>query len=66
MTVHKAIYGIDPILYEKINLQDMSDRGKRTLVLFDESDQAAVAIRSAIIDQSIENNNALKGYDGYL
>lgn len=66
MTVHKAIYGIDPILYEKINLQDMSDRGKRTLVLFDESDQAAVAIRSAIIDQSIKNNNALKGYDGYL
>ena len=66
MTVHKAVYGIDPILYEKIRLQDMADRNKRTLILFDESDQAAMAIRSAIIDQSIKGLKSLKGYNGYL
>jgi len=66
LTVHKAVYGIDPILYEKIRLQDMADRNKRTLVLFDESDQAATAIRSAIIDQSIRGSKSLKGYNGYL
>ena len=66
MTVHKAVYGIDPILYEKIRLQDMADRNKRTLILFDESDQAALAIRSAIIDQSIKGPKSLKGYNGYL
>lgn len=66
MTVHKAVYGIDPILYEKIRLQDMADRNKRTLILFDESDQAAMAIRSAVIDQSIKGLKSLKGYNGYL
>ena len=66
MTVHKAVYGIDPILYEKIRLQDMAERNKRTLILFDESDQAAMAIRSAIIDQSIKGLKSLKGYNGYL
>lgn len=66
MTVHKAVYGIDPILYEKIRLQDMADRNKKTLILFDESDQAAMAIRSAVIDQSIKGLKSLKGYNGYL
>lgn len=66
MTVHKAIYGIDPILYDKIRLQDMAERGKRTLILFDESDQAAVAIRAAIIDQAMKGTRSLKGYKGYL
>ena len=55
MTVHKAMYGIDPILSEKIYLQDLAEKNKKTLILFDESDQAAVAMRTAIIDQSIEN-----------
>lgn len=70
MTVHKAIYGIDPILSEKIYLQDFAEKNKKTLILFDESDQAAVAMRSAIIDQSIENAGVskrfAKGYNGYL
>ncbi len=70
MTVHKAMYGIDPILSEKIRLENFSERNKRTLILFDESDQAAVAMRSAIIDQSIENAGGskrfAKGYNGYL
>ena len=70
MTVHKAMYGIDPILSEKIRLQDMAEKNKRTLILLDESDQAAVAIRNAIIDQSIENAGGSKrfarGYNGYL
>ena len=70
MTVHKAMYGIDPILSEKIYLQDMAEKNKKTLILFDESDQAAVAIRNAIIDQSIENAGGskrfAKGYNGYL
>ena len=70
MTVHKAMYGIDPILSEKIYLQDIAEKNKRTLILFDESDQAAVAMRTAIIDQSIENAGGskrfAKGYNGYL
>ena len=70
MTVHKAMYGIDPILSEKIYLQDIADKNKKTLILFDESDQAAVAIRTAIMDQSIENAGGskrfAKGYNGYL
>lgn len=70
MTVHKAMYGIDPILSEKIRLQDIAEKNKKTLILFDESDQAAVAMRAAIIDQSIENAGGIKrfakGYNGYL
>ena len=70
MTVHKAMYGIDPILSEKIYLQDMAEKSKKTLILFDESDQAAMAMRTAIIDQSIENAGGskrfAKGYNGYL
>jgi hypothetical protein len=70
MTVHKAMYGIDPILSEKIYLQDIAEKNKKTLILFDESDQAAVAMRTAIIDQSIEkaggSKRFAKGYNGYL
>lgn len=70
MTVHKAMYGIDPILSEKIRLADFSDKKKKTLILFDESDQAATAIRSTIIDQAIESSGGsrrfAKGYNGYL
>ncbi len=70
MTVHKAMYGIDPILSEKIRLQDMAEKNRRTLILFDESDQAAIAIRDTIITQSIDNaggsNRFAKGYNGYL
>lgn len=70
MTVHKAMYGIDPILSEKIYLQDIAEKNKKTLILFDESDQAAVAMRTAIIDQSIDNAGGskrfAKGYNGYL
>ena len=70
MTVHKAMYGIDPILGEKISLHDITEKGKRTLILLDESDQAAIAMRNAIIDQAIESsggrNRFSKGYNGYL
>lgn len=70
MTVHKAMYGIDPILSEKIYLQDIAEKNRKTLILFDESDQAAVAMRTAIIDQSIDNAGGskrfAKGYNGYL
>ena len=38
MTVHKAMYGIDPILSEKIRLQDMAEKNKRTLILLDEQE----------------------------
>lgn len=69
MTVHKAMYGIDPILTEKIQLANFADK-KKTLILFDESDQAAVSMRNAIIDQAIENAGGnkrfAKGYNGYL
>lgn len=70
MTVHKAVYGIDPILSDKIHIDNFSDKNKKTLILFDESDQAAIAIRNVIIEQSIKNNGGDKrfgkGYDGYL
>lgn len=70
MTVHKAMYGIDPILGEKINFQDITEKGKETLILLDESDQAAIAMRNAIIDQAIESSGGSKrfskGYNGYL
>ena len=70
MTVHKAMYGFDPILSEKIYLQDFGNNKKNTLILFDESDQAAIAMRNTIIEQAIENNGGAKrfakGYNGYL
>ena len=70
MTVHKAMYGIDPIIDEKVTIANFSQKGKQTLILFDESDQAAIAMRNAIIDQSIDsiwgNKKFAKGYNGYL
>jgi len=70
MTVHKAMYGIDPIIDEKVSISNFSQKGKKTLILFDESDQAAIAMRNAIIDQSIDgaigNKRFAKGYNGYL
>ena len=70
MTVHKALYGIDPILYEKSQLTEFPEQNKRTLILFDESDQSAQATRGVIIDQAIEGNGGNKrfanGYNGYL
>ena len=70
MTVHKAMYGIDPIVDEKVNISNFSQKGKKTLILFDESDQAAIAMRNAIIDQSIDstagNKRFAKGYNGFL
>ena len=70
MTVHKAMYGIDPILSDKIKMSDLPKKDKRTLILFDESDQAAIAMRDTIIDQSIDNGGGQKryanGYNGYL
>lgn len=68
MTVHKAMYGIDPILSEGINIKDFCD--KKTLILFDESDQAAVAMRDVIIEQACKKSQGFgkysKGYLGYL
>lgn len=70
MTVHKAMYGIDPIVTEKISLHNITEKDQRTLVLFDESDQAAIAMRNTIIEQAIENSGGnkcfAKGYNGYL
>lgn len=70
LTVHKAMYGIDPIIEEKINISKFTQKNKRTLILFDESDQAAVAMRNTIIDQSMEevtgNQRLSRGYNGYL
>lgn len=69
MTIHKAMYGIDPLLSEKIHLGDFTEN-KKTLIIFDESDQAAVAMRHIIIDKAIANasGNAryATGYNGYL
>ncbi|WP_455590727.1 hypothetical protein [Bacteroides sp.] len=69
MTVQKAMLGIDPILTEKITLSDFT-KGKKTLIVFDESDQAAMAMRDTIIGQAIgergNNKRFAKGYSGYL
>lgn len=68
MTVHKAMLGIDPILSESVSIRDFCD--KKTLILFDESDQAAVAMRDIIIGQACRKsagfNKYGKGYHGYL
>lgn len=68
MTVHKAMLGIDPILSESVSIKDFCD--KKTLILFDESDQAAVAMRDVIITQACRKsagfNKYGKGYHGYL
>lgn len=68
MTVHKAMLGIDPILSENVSIRDFCD--KKTLILFDESDQAAVAMRDVIIGQACRKsagfNKYGKGYHGYL
>lgn len=71
MTVHKAMLGIDPILSEALSLKDFADNKHKTLILFDESDQAAMAMRDVIIDQSLGNlgdykNRYAKGYQSYL
>lgn len=70
MTVHKAMFGIDTILGENVSLYNITEKGKKTLILFDESDQAAIAMRNAIIDQAIDSsegrNRFTKGYNGYL
>ncbi len=70
MTVHKAMYGVDPILSDKIKLSNFTKKNKKTLIFFDESDQAAIAMRNAIIDQSLDEsrgtNRFSKGYKGYL
>ena len=70
MTIHKAMYGIDPIIMDKISLSNFTKKGKRTLILFDESDQAAIAMRSIIIEQAITpsfgNRRFANGYNGYL
>lgn len=69
MTVHKAFYGIDPVLFEKMSLLDLTE-GQRALVIFDESDQAAVAMRDVIIEQAIQKSEGdkrfAKGYTGFL
>lgn len=68
MTVHKAMYGIDPILSEGVNIRDFTD--KKTLIIFDESDQAAVAMRDVIIAQACQKlsgqNKFSRGYQNYL
>ncbi len=68
MTVHKAMYGIDPILSDGVNIRDFTD--KKTLIIFDESDQAAVAMRGVIIDQACQKlsgqNKFSRGYQNYL
>lgn len=70
MTVHKAMYGIDPIIEEKIDISKFTQKNKRTLIIFDESDQAAVAMRNTIIDQAMDevagNKRFSRGYNGYL
>ena len=70
MTVHKAMYGIDPIISEKVYINNIADNNHRTLIIFDESDQAAIVMRNTIIEQAIDNysgsNRFAKGYNGYL
>lgn len=70
MTVHKAMYGVDPILSERFSLVSLPQRKKKTLILFDESDQAAIAMRDTIIDQAIKdaigNRKYAKGYNGFI
>lgn len=69
MTVHKAMHGVDTILGCKIDLQSMAEDNKRTLIIFDESDRAAEAMRDVIINRDINeplsDRKLPKGYDGF-
>ena len=67
MTIHKAMYGIDTILSDVINIQNIAcDDKQKTLIFFDESDMAYIAMRDAIIDKACASNSGdklrAKGY----
>ena len=70
LTVHKAMCGIDPILSEKTDLIGLNEKNQRTLIIFDESDQAAQAMREVIINQATDQYSSQKrfgkGYSGFL
>ncbi len=69
MTIQKAMCGTDPILSDEIYLWNLKEDKKKTLIFFDESDQAAVAMRDAIIRRTINQSNSQrkfgKGYSGF-
>ena len=71
MTIQKAIHGIDPIIKDKMWLEDLVDKGEgNTLFILDESDQASTDIRNTTIQQQINTpfgqNKYTKGYQGFL
>lgn len=62
MTAQKAIWGIDPIIRDRISFSDLYDK-KRTLLVFDESDQCAVEIQKSFLeDQDRPNSVTLLQY----
>ena len=69
MTVHKALYGLDPIIGEITQLVGIGDKGGG-LFIFDESDSSALSIRSTAAGMSIDGNGGVNqsgyGYEGLL
>lgn len=65
LTDRKAVYGIDTILHGTRELA-RNKQFKKTLFIFDESDQIALSIRSAIIERSINKYECDSIYNLYL
>lgn len=56
MTVHKAMFGIDTLFFGNRGLTRNTDF-KKTLFIFDESDQCALSMRSCIFTNAIQELN---------
>ena len=69
-SVHKAYDGIDLIFAPSVSLKSFQNSKDKRLVIFDESDQCATALRQSIIDKSLNRNGFAselgKNYDGWL
>ena len=69
LTVHKAMYGIDPLMGEKVQLIGLGDKGGNLFVL-DESDRCGLVMRSIGAQMAIQQNGGFKqsgyGYQGLL
>ena len=68
LILHKAYWGTDPILDDIIGWTDLplhrQKKAGKTIVVLDESDQAARALRYCIISEAIERSREERGFGG--
>lgn len=69
LTIHKAMYGLDPLLGEKVQLIGMGDKGGNLFIL-DESDRCGLVMRNIAAQMAIQQNGGFQqsgyGYQGFL